>query len=50
LVAAASRRLMAEWECLLVAKASVDQQRMRVSVGIQWTMRDQKLQHLTIRI
>jgi hypothetical protein len=35
-VAAASRKLMAEWECLLVAKASWDQQRMRVSVGIQW--------------
>ena len=29
---------MGEWECLLVAKASLDQEKTRVLVEIQWTM------------
>jgi len=31
---------MGEWECLLVAKASLDQEKTRVLVEIQWTMGD----------
>jgi hypothetical protein len=31
---------MGEWECLLVAKASLGQEKTRVLVEIQWTMGD----------
>jgi hypothetical protein len=31
---------MWEWECLLVAKASLGQEKTRVLVEIQWTMGD----------
>jgi hypothetical protein len=31
---------MGEWECSLVAKASLDHEKTRVLVGIQWTMGD----------
>jgi hypothetical protein len=34
---------MREWECSLVAKASLDEEKTRVLVEIQWTMGDQTL-------
>ena len=40
MVSTVSRRLMGEWECSLVAKARLDEEKMRVLVEIQGTMGD----------